>query len=73
MQIFERDLQRITINKDKRILSLIQYNENLLKEFENKINKNLDPTQLFLTHAFKTIVSNEIADKIIDFFKTSCL
>ncbi|CDG36635.1 abortive infection protein [Acetivibrio thermocellus BC1] len=73
MQIFERDLQRITINKDKRILSLIQYNENLLKEFENKINKNLDPTQLFLTHAFKTIVSNEIADKIIDFFKNKLL
>jgi len=44
-----------------------------LKEFENKINKNLDPTQLFLTHAFKTIVSNEIADKIIDFFKNKLL
>ncbi len=69
LQIFERDQQQVTIKRNKKVLSLIQYNEKLLGEFEAKINKNLDPTELFLTRAFKTIISGEIADKIIDFFK----
>ncbi|WHH60024.1 ATP-binding protein [Petroclostridium sp. X23] len=69
IQIFERSLQRVAIKRDKKVLSLIQYDEKLLAEFENKINKNLDPTELFLTHAFKTVISSEIADEVIDFFK----
>lgn len=73
IQIFERDLQRVAIKRDKKVLSLIQYNEKLLGEFENKINKNLDPAELFLTHAFKTVVSSEIADKVIDFFKNKLI
>jgi len=73
IQIFERDLQKVTIKRDKKVLSLIQYNEKLLAEFENKINKNLDPAELFLTHAFKTVVSSEIADKVIDFFKNKLI
>ncbi len=73
IQIFERDLQRVAIKRDKKVLSLIQYNEKLLAEFENKINKNLDPAELFLTHAFKTVVSSEIADKVINFFKNKLI
>jgi AAA15 family ATPase/GTPase len=73
IQIFERDLQRVAIKRDKKVLSLIQYNEKLLGEFENKINKNLDPAELFLTHAFKSVVSSEIADKVIDFFKNKLI
>lgn len=69
IQIFERSLERVAINRDKKVLSLIQYDEKLLREFENKINKNLDSAELFLTHAFKTVISNDIADKVIDFFK----
>jgi len=73
IQIFERDLQRVAIKRDKKVLSLIQYDEKLLTEFENKINKNLDQAELFLTHAFKTVVSSEIADKVIDFFKNKLM
>lgn len=73
IQIFERSLQRVTIKREKKVLSLIQYNEKLLAEFENKINKNLDPAELFLTHAFKTVISSEIADKVIDFFKNKLI
>lgn len=73
IQIFERSLQRVAINRGKKVLSLIQYDEKLLGEFESKINKNLDPTELFLTHAFKTVISNEIADKVIDFFKNKLI
>lgn len=73
IRIFERSLERVAINRDKKVLSLIQYDEKLLGEFENKINKNLDPVELFLTHAFKTVISNEIADKVIDFFKNKLI
>ncbi|NLL52336.1 MAG: ATP-binding protein, partial [Peptococcaceae bacterium] len=73
IQIFERSLERVTINRDKKVLSLIQYDEKLLREFEIKINKNLDSAELFLTHAFKTVISNEIADKVIDFFKNKLI
>lgn len=73
IQLFERSLERVAINQDKKVLSLIQYDEKLLQEFENKINKNLDSAELFLTHAFKTVISNEIADKVIDFFKNKLI
>lgn len=69
IQIFDRDANKVTIKKDKKVLSIIQYNENLLQEFESKINKNLDSTEMFLPRAFKTIVSSEIAEKVLDFFK----
>ena len=69
IQIFERDANKVAIKKDKKVLSIIQYNEKLLQEFESKINKNLDSTELFLPRAFKTIVSSEIAEKVLDFFK----
>ncbi len=70
IQIFERNSQRVAVKRDRKVLSLIQYNERLLSEFENKINKNLGPVELFLTNAFKTVISSEIADNVIDFFKT---
>ncbi len=73
IQIFERGLQRVEIKREKKVLSLIQYSEKLLAEFESKINKNLDPAELFLTHAFKTLISSEIADKVIDFFKSKLI
>jgi len=69
IRIFERDLKRVAINRDKKILSRIKYSERLLGEFEEKINKNLVPTKLFLTQSFETLISSEIADKVIDFFK----
>ena len=72
-QIFERNLHQVAIKRDKKVLSLIHYNEKLLTEIENKINKNLDPSELFLIHAFKTIISSEIADKVIDFFKNKLI
>lgn len=73
IQIFDRSLQQVEIKRDKKVLSLIQYSEKLLTEFENKINKNLDPAELFLIHAFKTVISSEIADKVIDFIKNKLI
>jgi len=32
-----------------------------------------DPAELFLAHAFKTVVSSQIADKVIDFFKNKLI
>lgn len=69
IEIFYRDADKVTFNREKKVLSIIQYNEKLLQEFELKINKNLNSTELFLPRAFKTVVSSEIAEKVLDFFK----
>lgn len=68
IQVFERDLHRVAIKRDRKVLSLIQYDEKLLAEFENRININLDPAKLFLAHGFKTLISSDMADDVIDFF-----
>lgn len=69
ISIYSRDRFRVNINKDKKALSLIEFDEKLLKEFEKKINENIDETELFLSRAFKSTISNEVADIVIDFFK----
>ncbi len=73
LQIFERTADHVVFNREKRALSVIQYTNNLLQEFEVKINKNLGTTDLLLPGAFKTVINNEIAEKVIDFFKNKLL
>lgn len=68
--LFMRDESEVGIQRSKPALDMLGGNERLLGEFEERINKNLDPTRLFLTNAFKSIVSSEIADAIIDFFRS---
>ncbi len=67
--IYTRNRDRIEINKDKKALVLIEFDEKLLKQFEKKINENIDETELFLSRAFKSTISNELADMVLDFFK----
>lgn len=67
--IYTRDKDRIQINKERKALNIIKFDEKLLKQFEKKINENNDMTELFLSRAFKSIISNELADMVIDFFK----
>lgn len=67
--IYTRDKDRVQINKEKKALNIIEFDEKLLKQFEKKINENNDMTELFLSRAFKSIISNELADMVIDFFK----
>lgn len=69
ISIYNRNKEMIHINKEKKALSLIRFDEKLLKEFERKINQNIDETELFLSRGFKSTISNELADMVIDFFK----
>ncbi len=71
--IYIRKEDQIEIDKSPRTLSMINFEENLLIEFENKINKNIDSTELFLTRALKNTISNEIADIVLDFFEERLL
>ena len=73
IQIYKRDKDRVIMKRDKKVLSLINYDVKLLNQFEEKINENLSPTKLFLSNAFKTVISSEIADKVIDFFSNKLL
>lgn len=66
--IYSREQGKIRINQDKRNLGLIAFDEKLLKQFEKKINENIDPQELFLTRGFKSIISNELAERVQDFF-----
>ncbi len=67
--IFLRDNNRVEINKGKKALALIEFEEKLLSQFEKKINENIDETELFLSRAFKSTISNEFADLVLNFFK----
>lgn len=67
--IYMREKDKIQINKDKKALNIIEFDEKLLKQFEKKINENIDETELFLSRAFKSTISNELADMVLDFFK----
>lgn len=67
--IFERNKNTIQIMKDKKALKIIDFNEKLLKEFEKKINKNIDSAELFLSRAFKSTINNDLAELVLDFFK----
>jgi len=67
--VYTRDRDKIEINKDKKALALIEFDEKLLKQFEKKINENIDESELFLSRAFKSTISNELADRVLDFFK----
>lgn len=67
--IYTREQNKIKISKDKKALSIIEFDEKLLKQFERKINENIDETELFLSRAFKSTISNELADMVLDFFK----
>lgn len=67
--IYSRDQEKIEINKEKKALNLIEFDEKLLKQFEKKINKNIDASELFLSRAFKSTLSKEIADMVLDFFR----
>lgn len=69
INIYTRTKDRIHINKDKKALSIIEFDEKLLKQFEKKINENIDESELFLSRAFKSTISNELADMVLDFFK----
>ncbi len=69
IKLFVRDTNGVTIMKDKKALDVIKFNGKLLGEFENKINSNLDDAELFLSRAFKSTISNELAEAVIDFFK----
>ncbi len=68
IKIFERISNSVSIMKSKKALEVIQFNEKLLGEFEKKINTNLDEAELFLSRAFKSTISNELAEAVIDFF-----
>lgn len=71
--VFKRNNNKVKIMKDKKALRLIKFDEKLLKQFEKKINENIDSAELFLSRAFKSTINNDIAELVLDFFKDKLL
>lgn len=71
--IFNRKDNKIKIMKDKKALRLIEFDGKLLKQFENKINENIDSAELFLSRAFKSTINNDLAEIVLNFFKGKLL
>lgn len=67
--IYKRAQGIIEINKEKKALDIIEFDEALLEQFEKRINENIDESELFLSRAFKSTISNELADLVLEFFK----
>ena len=73
VKLFERNQDKVIIRKDNKALELLGFNGKLIREFEKKINTNLDSSELFLSRAFKSIISHELAETVIDFFKNKLI
>lgn len=71
--IFDRKDNKIEIMKDKKALKLIEFDGKLLKQFEKKINENIDSAELFLSRAFKSTINNDLAEIVLDFFKSKLI
>jgi len=67
--IYQREGNRVQINHAKKALAIIGFDLKLLRSFERKINENVDDSELFLSRAFKSTISSELADIVLDFFK----
>lgn len=69
INLFHRDKDQVVHGKEKRSLSKLQFTEQLLDQFETRINANLDQSELYLARGFKSSINGELADTVIDFFQ----
>ncbi|TCL56029.1 hypothetical protein EDC14_105210 [Hydrogenispora ethanolica] len=69
--VFVRDYNQVTLIKDKKTLKFYsgKTSVSLLETLESQINANLEATDLFLCGAFKSVVNNELAGKVIRWFQ----
>lgn len=65
--LFNRGENSIAISDKAQALSFMETTKGFIDSIEDKLNKNLDSTVLFLTSGFKSIISSEVADNVIDF------
>ncbi len=66
--IFDRNKNSVVISTDPKVLKILEIDEALVQNIEDKLNDNLDSTELFLARGFKSAISSKIADMVIDFF-----
>lgn len=73
--IFERSDNIIKLNSTPKALKHYRkkINSNLLKTLENQIQSNLDQKELFLTNAFRNVVDNKLAQKVIQWFQNNLI
>lgn len=69
IEIFDRNEQQVHINKTKKVLELLGGSKEFLTEIEKKLNSSIDSKELFLCSGFKSVISSQVADEVIDFFK----
>lgn len=69
IEIFDRNEQQVQINKTKKVLELLGGSKEFLAEIEKKLNNSIDSKELFLCSGFKSVISSQVADEVIDFFK----
>ncbi len=69
INLFKRAAGDVFINKNRKALKLLLVKLKFVELIEEKLKQNLDSSELFLSRGFKSVVSDEIADVVIDFFK----
>lgn len=68
INLFDRGESDVSISDKTQALSFMETTKSFIAGIEDKLNKNLDSTVLFLTSGFKSIISSEVADTVINFF-----
>lgn len=68
VSLFTREESGVSISDKTQALSFMDTTKDFINSIEDKLNKNLDCTVLFLTGGFKSIISSKVANNVIDFF-----
>ncbi len=66
--LFDRGESSVSISDKAQALSFMETTKEFINSIDDKLNKNLDSTVLFLTSGFKSIISGKAADIVVDFF-----
>lgn len=67
--VYSRKGQQVEINTSSKVLKLINIEKKLLNLLLKRINQNVDSSELFLSRGFKSTISSDLADSVLDFFE----
>lgn len=66
--LFIRHENNVQVSVDKKALDILELEQSFISGISQKLNANLDSSELFLARGFKSIINGSIADDVIDFF-----
>ena len=67
--LFVREKNNVQISTENKALEILGLEEAFVLEISKKLNENIDDDELFLARGFKSIINNDLANDVIEFFE----